>query len=158
MPKFRVLSLDELQELEKEFVEFLVLNGITASDWMKMKEKDSSSSERMLELFSDVVFESILRKAKFLEKRGKNYLHVFQCLPEEVVLVAMESPNVEDVDFTSPDFISSSMLTPPESLHVYTTSKPYGKERELELFDMLEAGCLITDDKLFKALCLALKE
>ena len=157
MVKFRVLTLDELQELEKEFVEFLVLNGITASDWLSLKENDPVTSVRMIELFSDVVFESILRKARFLEKRGKNYLHVFHCLPEELVLVAMETPNVDDVDFTNPDFISSSMLTPPDSLQVYTTSKPYGKERELELFDMLETGCVITDDKLFKALCLALK-
>lgn len=157
MAKFRVLTLEELQGLEIEFVEFLVLNGITAADWVKLKDTDTLAAERMLELFSDVVFESILRRARFLEKRGKNYLHVFQCLPEELVLVAMESPNVEDVDFTNPDFVASSMLTPPEALHVYTTSKPYTKERELELYDMLEAGCLITDDKLFKALCLALK-
>jgi len=50
------------------------------------------------------------------------------------------------------------MKTPPTSLSVYTTSKPYSKVRELELFDMLQAGCELTDDKMFKALCLVLAE
>lgn len=156
MLKYRLLSTQELNGLENEFVEFLVLNGITAPDWVKMKEQDPEAASEMLSLFSNVVFESILRKAKFLEKRGQNYLHVFHCLEDEIVLVAMEAPQEEGIDFTNPDFITSSMLTPPESLHVYTTSKPYTKERQLELFDMLQSGAVITNDKLYKALCMAL--
>lgn len=156
MLKYRLLSTQELNGLEQEFVEFLVLNGITAPDWVKMKAEDPEEASEMLTLFSNVVFESILRKTRFLEKRGQNYLHVFHCLEDEIVLVAMESPQEDDVDFTNPDFITSSMLTPPESLHVYTTSKPYTKERQLELFDMLQSGAVITNDKLYKALCMAL--
>lgn len=156
MTKYRALTHGELQELENEFIEYLVLNGITASDWVNMKETNPIAAEKLIDLFSDVVFESILRKAKFIEKRGQNYLHVFHCLPEEIVLVAMETPDSEDVDFTNPDYVNSSMLTPPASLQVYTTSKPYSKERELEIFDMLQSGCTLTDDRLFKALCLAL--
>ncbi len=156
MPKFRLLTLEELQELQKEFIEYLIVKGISSSDWVRLKERDPHAAERMLELFSDVVFASILRNVAYIENRGKNYLHVFHCLPDEIVLVAMEVADQDEIDFTNPDFITSSMLTPPDSLHVYTTQKPYAKEREMEIFDMLQAGCTITDDKLYKALCLAL--
>jgi hypothetical protein len=156
MPKYRLLTIEELQALEKEFIEYLVVNGISSTDWTSLKEEQPASAERIIELFSDLILGTILKNVGYLEKRGKNHLHVFQCLKEDLVLVAMEGPNQEEIDFTNPDFISSSMLTPPSSLQVYTTQKPYTLERELELFKMIEEGCVITQDKLFKALCLAL--
>ena len=156
MPKYRLLSIDELHALEKEFVEFLVLNGIPAEDWQKMKQEDTTATEDTIELFSDVVFESIMRKTKYLENRGTHHVHIFQCLPEQIILVAMEAEASEEIDFTNPDFLSSAMLTPPSGVKLFTTTKAYAKTREIELFEMLHAGCVLTDDRLFKTLCLAL--
>jgi len=154
--KYRLLTLDELQALEKEFVEFLVLNGIPADEWQRLKQNDPKTADHTIALFSDVVFESILRKARYLEYRDTHHLHLFQCLPDQLILVAMEAPASEDIDFTNPVFLSSAMLTPPANIKVYTTTKPYTLARETELFQMLQKGCVISDDKLFKALCLAL--
>lgn len=157
MPVYRLLTLEELTELEKEFVEYLVLNGITAEDWVKMKAEDKAGAERIIELFSDVVFEGILRKISYLEYRAENFVHAFQCLADKLVLVAMESEDDnEEINFLDPVFIESATIHPPDKLLVRTTSKPYSKTRELELFDMIQAGCLISDGGLFKALCLKL--
>ncbi len=156
MPKYRLLNKTELQELEKEFVEYLVLNGITAEDWEKAKSEDISRAEKVIDLFSDVVFETILRKINYLEYRDKNSLQVFQCLPEKLVVVSMESSESEKVDFTDPAFIQSASINPPRSLKVFTTDRVYKRDREAELFEMLQTGCVIADDKLFKTLCLAL--
>jgi hypothetical protein len=154
--KYRTLELAELEELKKEFVDFLVLNGIPADEWELIKRDNKESALATIELFSDVVFESILRKVKFLEFRNSNHLHVFQCLPDQLILVAMEANENEEIDFLNPDFISSSMLTPPKEVKVFTTTKSYSKTREMELFELIQNGCTITDDRLFKALCLAL--
>ncbi len=156
MPEYRRLSTVELEELQKEFIEYLVLNGITAEDWEQMKLKDSIKTEKVIDLFSDVVFESILRKTAFLEFRDKTKLHIFQCLPEKLVVVSMEAPDSEDADFTDNTYISKAAHQPPASLKVYTTEKKYSRKRESELFEMLQTGCVITDDRLFKTLCLAL--
>jgi hypothetical protein len=156
MPKYRLLNTDELQELEKEFVEFLVINGITASDWERLKANDPQGTHRLIVLFSDVVFESILQKVKYLEKRGKNFLRIFQCLNEEIVLVGLETEDSDEVDFTNPVFVSSAMLTPPQNMRIYTSTKAYSKEKNVELFEMIQNGCTITDDRLFKTICLAL--
>lgn len=156
MPTYRLLTLEELTELEKEFIEYLVLNGITAEDWVKMKEEDTEGAERIIELFSDVVFEGILRKIAYLEYRAENFVHAFQCLPEKLVLVAMESEDEENVNFLDPVFIEAATIDPPDTLVVRTTSKHYSKTRELELFDMIQAGCMISDGGLFKVLCLKL--
>lgn len=156
MPTYRLLNLEELSALEKEFVEFLVLNGITAEDWVKMKEQDTAATEQMIELFSDVVFEGIMRKVSYLEYRAENFVHAFQCLSDKLVLVAMESEDETSVNFLDPNFIEAATINPPEKLVVRTTSKSYSKTRERELFDMIQAGCTISDGGLFKALCLKL--
>ena len=156
MSVYRLLNLEELTELEKEFVEYLVLNGITAEDWVKMKEQDKEGAERIIELFSDVVFEGIMRNVIFLEYRAENFIHAFQCLTDKLVLVAMESEDESAVNFLDPAFIEAATINPPEKLIMRTTSKPYSKTRESELFDMIQAGCAISDGGLFKALCLKL--
>jgi hypothetical protein len=156
MPSYRLLTIEELTELEKEFVEYLVLNGITAEDWVKMKEQDKAGAEQIIELFSDVVFEGIMRKVNYLEYRAENFVHAFQCLSDKLVLVAMESEDDTTVNFLDPSFIEAATINPPEKLVVRTTSKTYSKTRERELFDMIQAGCTISDGGLFKALCLKL--
>jgi hypothetical protein len=156
MPTYRLLSLEELTELEKEFVEYLVLNGITAEDWVRMKDEDQPGADRIIELFSDVVFEGILRKVNYLEYRAENFVHAFQCLPDKLVLVALETEDDENVNFLDSTFIEEATVNPPDKLFVRTSSKTYSKTRELELFDMIQAGCTISDGGLFKALCLKL--
>ena len=153
MSKYRALSIEELESLEKEFVDFLVLNGIMHDDWIKMKKEDPSAALKMTELFSDVVWESILRKAKFLDFRSEHSIKCFQCLEDKIVLVGVDSTTT---DMSSPSFISLETKDYPDDVVAYTTEKKYNKVRELELFEMLNWGCEISEGILFKQLCLAL--
>lgn len=155
MPKYRSLSPEELTELRPEFVDYLIVNGIAAEDWEKMLENEPEESGKVIDLFSDVVFEGVMRKVKFLEIRSKSDIKVFQCLENQLVLVGMTC-NDPNADFTDSNYLHSAMLTPPEGLKVYTTTKPYEKTRELEIFEMTEKGCLITDGQLFTSMSMAL--
>ena len=148
--------MEELQELEKEFVEYLVVNGITADEWKKIKKDNPSHSDHIIELFSDVVFESIMRKVMFLEFRTSHEVKVFQCLENKLVLVAMQSKVDPDIDFTNTEYIKNAVHNPPEGLKIYTSEKAYNKVREIEIFEMIRAGASISDGQLFKTLCLAL--
>jgi len=155
--KYRILSWEELQELEKEFVEFLAANGIDGQLWKKIKEEEPEKVDRFIELFSDVIFEANMRKVKFLEMRSQHDLVCFQCLDNELVAVGMKDPQKRtEVDFRDTDFIARSSTNPPRGLEVYTTNHKYEKQREVELFDLTQKGAVITDNKLFNSLCLAL--
>jgi hypothetical protein len=156
MPKYRHLTYEELQELQKEFVSFLVLNSITADEWVKMKKKAPEKAAALLELFSDVVFESITRKIEFMELRKPKDLISCQCLENKLVIVGMRAPVKSNADFTDQTFIQEAFLNPPPGLKVYTTERSYEKSRQEDLFAMTEAGYAITDGKLFKTLSLAL--
>ena len=95
MSKYRALNIEELESLEKEFVDFLVLNGIMHDDWTKMKDEDPAAAQKMTELFSDVVWESILRKAKYLDFRSAHSIKCFQCLEDKIVLVGIDSTDTD---------------------------------------------------------------
>lgn len=155
MPKYRLLTIEELQALEKEFVEYLAVNGIGGPDWQNLKRQEPEKADRIVELFSDVVFEGTMRKVRFLEFRSEKMVQCFQCLDEKLVLVALEASPMTEVDFTDASFIQRAVDEGIPGLKVFTTEKPYGKTREVELFDMVQAGCQVADGQLFKALLLA---
>ena len=156
MAKYRKLTIEELQHLEKEFIDYLVLNGITADDWVKLKEEEKDKAERIIELFSDVVFENILRKAQYLEFRSAAEIYAYQCLADKIVMVGITAAPGSEIDFSDEEYLKKAVEQPDNSIKIFTTDKPYSKKREEELFDMLQAGCEISDGKLFKLLCLAL--
>lgn len=154
-PKYRALTTEELHELEKEFVDFLVVNGITADQWVKIKEEDKPAAEDMIVLFSDVVMEGVLRNIQYLEFRTRDDIKTFQCLSEKIVLVGIRSDN-PDVNFLDDGFLQTALQSPPKGIEVYTTYKGYKEDRQQELFRMIKSGCQVSDGKLFKALSMAL--
>lgn len=156
MAKYRRLTIDELKELEKEFVEFLVLNGIVAEDWEKMKEDDPVKADKIIDLFSDVVFEQILRKVGFLDFISAKTIMSFQCLDTKMVMVGMESDS-EEIDFTQKKSIELIKTEGPKGrVKVYSQDKAYGADRSKELFNMIQQGCGISDGRWFKMISLLL--
>ncbi|MBI3135339.1 MAG: hypothetical protein HYZ14_11750 [Bacteroidetes bacterium] len=148
MPKYRLLTKEELYEFEKEFVEFLVVNGIEPEKWQYIKENDLQSAEKIIELFSDVILESVLRNVKFIELKSKKYVHAIQCLTDKMVSIALED--------SAPDNQKSGAEEQREnSLSIYKSEKTYSEKRETEIFDLLQKGYQISDGDLFKKLQLA---
>ena len=156
MAKYRLLSTDEFEELEKEFNDFLELNSITDDHWASIKKNYPENADRIIALFSDVVFESIMRKTKFLECRGKKELQILQCLEDRFVLVGLDASEIHEADLLNPNYLQESVKNPPSRLKAFTKEIKYAIPREEEIFKRTENGFKITDDKLFKTLCLVL--
>ena len=148
--KYRQLTQKELKEFEKEFIDFLVVNGITADEWVDLKSNDKEKAELIIDKFSDVIFESILRKVNYLEFISAKSIKCFQCVKDKMVLVGIDAPKNSNIDFTK------SIPTTFDDLEVYTTEKSYLKQRELELFNLIESGAQISRGEWFKKLCLLL--
>lgn len=125
--KYARLSTSELEELEKEFINFLVVNGITADDWVAIKENEPLNADEIINQFSDVVWESILRSTNYLNKVEETTAYYFKCDAEEISL-----KKVVKADNTT---------------ELYTATKKYKKVREEEMFDMIQNGCAISDGK-----------
>lgn len=151
---FKRLSDKDLSEFEKEFIDFLVLNGIVAEDWEALKKEKPQQASKMVDSFSDAIYAGMMRKVKYLERITKSEIMCFYCQQEQIVLVGLETTN-PSVDFTTvTDFSDIKSIS--QNIQVYTTTKSYSKIRELEIFELIEKGATIGDNNLFTAICSAL--
>ena len=148
MPKYRLLTKEELHEFEKEFVDFLVVNGIEPERWQLLKEDDPQSVEKIIELFSDVILESVLRKVKFIQIKSKKYVQAIQCLDDKMISIALEDAAADHEKAGAEDQRESG-------LSIYKSEKAYAQAREAEIFDLLQKAYQISDGDLFKKLQLA---
>lgn len=147
--KYRRLSTDELEELKDEFIKFLAANTITGPDWTKMKKNEKEKAEELIDTFSDIVMQKVLEKIEYVEHRQANTWWVFHCKEKTIVMLHITSSKDSDIDFTNPD---SLQQIEDVSVSVNRAEKEYNTTREQEVFDMLQKGCAITDDRLFKVL------
>lgn len=153
--KYRRLTDEELNELEKEFINFLVVNTVTADDWVKLKENDPMQAEEYIEQFSDMVLDKVLGNIKFLEHRSEKELMVFQCLEDKLVLIGLTVGSDVDVDLNNEASLTGMVLNSvvlEGKVKIFRNEKPYSKDRTDELFEMLQSGCLITDEKIFETI------
>lgn len=143
---YRRLTENELEELKEEFVQYLVANGIDADLWERFKKEDPEKSEIFVNQFSTVVLEKSLEKVQYLEHRTPTDLKLFFCDKDKIDLIALKSSVVDLTDlseFKAEDF---------KNIEIFKASKPYVKKREIELFDLTEKGCVISDHVLYNLL------
>jgi hypothetical protein len=150
--KYKRLSSEELKHLEKEFVNFLASAQITGPDWEKMKANEIEKAEELLDVFSDLVFEKVMSKIKYLEYRDEKTFNVYSCDAEKIVLVGLRVKENSSLDFTAADVFTQWNDSHTSAVNVIKNEKKYSKERGVEVFELLQTGCFITDDRLFKIL------
>lgn len=158
MVKFRLLSLDELKELEKEFIDYLVVTGIAVEDWEKMKSDNPEKTANIIDLFSDVIFENIMQKTNYIQWRGEKELRTAQCLKDKFAIVGLDASKIQDANFKDSKYLNSAIQNPPSNLKVFTTEIHYEISREEEIFNMTQCGYQISDGELFKTICLVLPQ
>lgn len=154
--KFRRLTNEELAELEKEFTRFLASNTVTADDWEKIKKETPERAEGLINIFSDIVFEKTISKLEYLEHKTPHDLKIFHCKKEEMELMGLKVEGESDLDFTkdlAPETMMQMLQASNAKLQLYTASKGYKEgDREKEIFEMMQQGCLISKGELFNTL------
>lgn len=150
--KYKRLEKAELKELEPEFIRFLAAAQITGSDWEKMKSSSPQQAEEMLDVFSDLVYEKVMNKIDYLEYRDQKSLNIFHFTPEKVVLRGLRVKSQSDLDLTAGDVFASWNDETLSMLDLVRSEKNYQENKGKEVFDLIQTGCLITDNKLFDLL------
>jgi len=152
--KYRKLNIEELKELEKEFIQFLASNTVTGPDWEKIKTEKPERAEELIEMFSDIVMEKALTNIKYLEHISPKSIKSFWFQKDKVTLVGIDADPNEQVDFTQPEGLKRLTEATANSrpLKVYLTDKDFQKSREEEVYTMLQNGCSIIKPEQFKAM------
>ena len=97
--KYKRLSKQQLEELHKEFINFLATQSITGEEWEDIKKNKPEVAEEELDVFSDLVWEGVLDKVEFLEHFSKDQILLFYLTEQNMNLVAIKVNN-PDIDLS----------------------------------------------------------
>ncbi|MDX1666176.1 MAG: DUF6495 family protein [Saprospiraceae bacterium] len=147
--KYRRLRIDELEELESEFVRFLAAQAITGPDWVKIKEVQPQRAEKLIEQFSDMVFEQVLKNVEFLEIKKPKELKIFKCLDDRIILMGLIVEGQTRLDLTQnlpPARMMEQLQASDAKIKLFRAERRYREGRERDLFELMEKGALISKD------------
>ncbi|THD67497.1 hypothetical protein E7Z59_07495 [Robertkochia marina] len=147
--KYRRLTKEQFEELHKEFINFLATQSITAEEWKDIKENKPEVAEEELDLFSDLIWEGVLDKVRFIENIGPTQMHLFAAEEKEMKLIAIRV-NSPSVDLTTAEgFAWFKQNFMGDQVEVMTAAKKYGDEPNRDKFELIEKGGVITKGELY---------
>lgn len=147
--KYSRLTKEQFEELHKEFINFLATQSITSEEWTDIKLNKPELSEQELDMFSDLVWEGVLKHVKFLEHISSNQMHLFHCLENEMRLIALKVNN-ESIDLNTKEgfeWFKNNLLS--DDVEFFSAKKTYSDDKSLDKFKLIEQGAVITKGDLF---------
>ncbi|MDN3723793.1 DUF6495 family protein [Aequorivita sp. SDUM287046] len=156
--KYARLTKEQFEELNQEFINFLATQSITADEWQLLKVEEPQIVEQELDVFSDLIWEGVLGKVKYLEHISPNHLMLFHITEAFMELIAIK---VEDVNIDITTDYGYKWLQ--QNLHddvvtLYTSTKAIKDDRNKDIFVLIQQGSVITKGDLYNYFSNLLKE
>ncbi|WP_420573933.1 DUF6495 family protein [Kordia sp.] len=148
--KYTRLTKEQLEELHQEFINFLATQSITADEWAKLKEEKPQVAEEEIDVFSDLVWEGVLKQANYLENISPQHMYLFHLREDEMKLIAVKILK-ENIDITTKDgfaWLRDNYAT--EEVEILTANKAYSDDRNADKFALLQQGSNITKGQLYQ--------
>jgi hypothetical protein len=148
--KYIRLTKEQLEELQSEFINFLATQSITGEEWAKIKQDTPEVAEDELDVFSDLIWEGVLNKVSYLENISEQQMHLFQLVDKEMKLIAVKVMNPK-IDLTTKigfDWFKKNWQS--DFVEYMTASKAYTEEKNLDKFQLIKQGSVITKGELYQ--------
>jgi cag pathogenicity island protein 24 len=147
--KYRRLTKEQLEEMHQEFINFLATQSITAKEWNEIKTNQPEIAEQEIDVFSDLVWEGVLTKAKFLEHISPRTMNLFSLGKNEMELISIMVGD-ELIDITTKEgyqWLQKNLLD--DEVKIFTAKKAYSEDPNADKFKLIETGAIITKGQLF---------
>lgn len=147
--KYSRLTKEQFEELHQEFINFLVSQQIDKKEWDEIKEQRPHVADQELDVFSDLIWEGVLAKAKYLEHYSKNHIFLFSCDDSKIDTIVIKSLKAE-VDFLSQkglQWLSDAVFT--DEVEVKYGAKEFEGDRNAELFGIIQQGAILSEGVLY---------
>jgi cag pathogenicity island protein 24 len=147
--KYTRLTKEQFEELHKEFINFLATQSITTGEWSNIKANKPELAEQELDTFSDLVWEGVLNKAKYLENISPQHIYLFHLTETNMELIGLKLKN-EDIDLTTTEgfsWLRKNLLS--DDVELFQAKKDYSEDQQLDKFTLIQQGAVITKGELF---------
>lgn len=150
--KYQRLTKEQFEALHQEFATFLASHSIDKTQWDALKKEQDNKVEVLLDEFSDLVWEDVLSKNIYIEHQSPHHLFLFEGLEEHMNLIAIKADVRDKNIHTAEGWEWLLKHLKDAEVTVYRSSKPYDKERSLELFGIIEKGGQLSAGERFKTI------
>jgi len=147
--KYSRLTKEQFEELHQEFINFLATQSITAEEWATIKTKQPEVAEQELDIFSDLVWEGVLKSVKYVEQISAQNIHLFSFKEDHmhVIGIKIDGP----IDVTTKDgfnWLRENLMD--ETVTFTQGKKDYSEDKNLDKFKLIKAGSAITKGELYE--------
>ena len=147
--KYRQLTKEQFEGLHKEFAQFLASQQIDVREWNQIKKDKPDVAEDEMNVFSDVVWDDVLTKTGYIEHFSETSVNLFKCDDEEIHRIAIKI--TWDINLLEQKGFEWLMQNPMDnSVEIFKGTKPYFSERNVEIFDLIEKGSVISKGEIFE--------
>ncbi|MFC2128149.1 DUF6495 family protein, partial [Bacteroidota bacterium] len=127
----------------------LASQKIDVKEWRALKKEKPNVAEEEMNVFSDVVWDEVLNKAEFIEHFSKSSINLFKTQQTLIERILIRTSNPE-INFQSEEGVLWLTKNAGDtSLEYFYAHKDYSKERNVEIFDLIEKGGVITKGGLY---------
>lgn len=147
--KYARLTKEQFEELHQEFINFLATQSITAEEWKELKATKPEVVEQELDVFSDLVWEGVLNKVKYLEHISPRQLMLFHISETHMDLVGIKIDN-DQIDITTDygyKWLQQNIQD--DAVSLFTSTKAIKGDRNKDIFVLIQQGASITKGELF---------
>ena len=156
--KYARLTKEQLEELHVEFANFLASQQIDKGEWQQLKIDKPEIAEQEIDIFSDLVWEGVLKSARYIEHFSKNYIFLFQFDEKDIDTIVIKTSNSQ-IDFLTKE----GLQWLGENLHssdveIRFGAKSFGGDRNGEIFEIVQQGGILSQGELYQQIKSILKK
>ena len=150
--KYTKLSKEQFEELNEEFAVFLAAQSIDVKEWTTIKKEQPELADKEMEVFSDFVWEKVLSKANYLEHFSSDSLNLFKCTSNSIerIVVKVNKEGINLLESNDFEWLLDNSKDP--RIEYLKGKKAYNKERNEDIFDLIQKGSVVSDGKLYEAI------
>ena len=147
--KYTRLTKEQLEELHEEFTRFLASQQIDKNEWDTLKQQKPEVAEQELDVFSNLIWESVMDKAEWLEHYSKNHIFLFKLGKKrmESIVIHAHTPLADFLTESGLQWLNENIFG--DEVHLSRGKKDFGTDRNAEIFALIEQGAILSDGVLY---------
>lgn len=147
--KYARLTKEQLEELHAEFANFLASQQIDKNEWDQLKIDKPEVAEQEIDIFSDLVWEGVLKSAQYIEHFSKGHIFLFQFDEKNIDTIVLKSTN-PSVDFLQKEglqWLGENLGG--DEVEIRFGAKEFGGDRNGEIFEIIQQGGILSQGELY---------
>jgi hypothetical protein len=150
--KYTRIIREQFEALHLEFANFLASQSIDKNEWDTLKRDIPEVAEQELDVFSDLIWEGVLKQAKYLDHYSKNLIFLFECLENEMmsIVISIHDEAIDLMTAKGLEWLVTNLMD--EKVIIQKGIKAYDKPRNEVIFDVIQQGAVLSKGEFYNDL------